>query len=118
MYARLITIRKHYRLKLREFAERIDSKLSTVSAWERGLCRPKGEMLDRICKTFHVRREWLEHGEGEMFEPDEFLKPLPKPVVDLYLTTIFTMFRQLPPQSQEGVLAILHNFKEMEERLN
>lgn len=118
MYARLRTIRKHYRLKLREFAERIDSKLSTVSAWEAGSCRPKGEMLDRICNAFHVRREWLERGEGEMFEPDEFLKPLPKPVVDLYLTTIFAMFRQLPPNSQEGVLAILHNFKEMEERLN
>lgn len=118
MYARLRTIRKHYRLKLREFAEKIDSKLYTVSAWEAGSFRPKDEMIDKICKVFHVRREWLERGEGEMFEPDEFLKPLPKPVVDLYLSTIFSMFRQLPPQSQEGVLAILHNFKEMDERLN
>ena len=51
-------------------AERLDVRVSVVGAWEIGKRAIPKYRIYQLCKEFHVRREWLEHGIGEMFEPD------------------------------------------------
>lgn len=114
MYARLRQARKQMKLKQREVAERLNVSEAAYSTWERGRDPIPDVRAYQFCKEYNISERWLRTGVGEMFERSV----LPKQTLELLWNTIIAMFRQLPPQSQEGVLAILHNFKEMEERLN
>lgn len=49
------------------FADEIGVKQNTVAQYEIGRNIPIDTVLNNICKTFNVNREWLEHGTGEMF---------------------------------------------------
>ena len=42
---------------------------SAVSNIERGRNKPSGSTLILLCEKLGVNREWLESGEGDMFEP-------------------------------------------------
>ena len=71
MKDRLKELRKKLGLKQREVAERLGINVGQVGAWECGKERIPPARIYQLCKEFHVRREWLETGEGEMFEPGE-----------------------------------------------
>ena len=70
---RLKELRKALGLKQREVAERLGVDVGLIGSWEIGRPIPKVRKY-QICKEYNVRREWLETGEGEMFEPkkDDF----------------------------------------------
>lgn len=68
---RLKELRKRLGLKQREVAERLDVNVSAVGHWEAGSQKIPNYRLDQICTKYNVRREWLEYGEGEMFEPEK-----------------------------------------------
>lgn len=70
MHERLKYLRKTLHLKQREIAEQLDIQTSNVGDWEANRKQIPRARIYQICKEFHVRREWLEHGIGEMFEPD------------------------------------------------
>lgn len=65
---RIITLRKMKGLTQKEFAERIGIKRGTLSNYELGRNIPVESVRMMICREYGVRREWLETGEGEMFE--------------------------------------------------
>lgn len=67
---RLKELRKRLGLKQREVAERLGVDVGLVGSWEIGRPIPKVRKY-QICKEYNVRREWLETGEGEMFEPEK-----------------------------------------------
>ncbi|MBQ9875159.1 MAG: helix-turn-helix transcriptional regulator [Thermoguttaceae bacterium] len=75
MNERLKQLRKTLGLKQREFAERLDITTAAIGNWESGRLVPDARIY-QICKEFRVRREWLERGEGEMFEPEPDVRPL------------------------------------------
>lgn len=84
MKDRLKEVRKALNLKQREMAERIGVSASEVGGWEIGRKLPDSR-LRLICKEFNVRRDWLENGEGEMFEAN----PSSRKISDYTNTEIF-----------------------------
>ena len=103
MKDRLKELRKTQGLKQREFAERVGVSTGRVGGWESGTDRPGDARIDKICNVFHVRREWLEKGEGEMFEPEK-TPPTPEEVLR---EAAYTLFSKLPKDAQEAVLAAM-----------
>jgi transcriptional regulator with XRE-family HTH domain len=91
---RVKILRKTLKLQQADFGERIGLGGGAIGKMERG-----GTVTDQniklICEKFRVRREWLEHGEGDIFitgEPgifSEFAKEyelsLPEQQVAKYL---------------------------------
>lgn len=69
MKERLKELRKALNLKQRELAEKLGVTVSLVGVWESGVQPISTTRIYQICKEFRVRREWLENGVGEMFEP-------------------------------------------------
>lgn len=68
MKDRITRLRKKMNLRQREFAEKVGVSTGTVGSWESGVNLPGEARIRVICSVFNVRREWLEHGEGEMFD--------------------------------------------------
>lgn len=68
MNKRIAQLRKELNLRQREFAEKVGVSTGAVGSWESGSTVPGDARIGVICSVFNVRREWLEHGEGEMYE--------------------------------------------------
>lgn len=66
---RIIQLRKHLCLTQDAFGERIGASRSVIKNIEYNVTDPKPLLLQQICKEYNVNREWLETGEGEMFNP-------------------------------------------------
>lgn len=103
MKDRIKKLREVLNLKQRELAERLDSSVSTIGMWETGERPVPKTRVYQICKEFHVRREWLENGEGEMFVPEE----APKSPDDILREAALTLFRELSPRAQDALIAAM-----------
>lgn len=68
MKDRIICLRKTLGLTQKQFGERIGVQRGTVANYELGRNIPTETVRLMICKVYGVNREWLEIGEGEMFE--------------------------------------------------
>lgn len=64
---RIKELRKHLDLSQTEFGKRFGVGLGVIRNFEYGITAPNDIQIDLICVTFHVNREWLTTGEGEMF---------------------------------------------------
>lgn len=65
---RLVKLRKLYELTQEDFANKIGVKRLAIVKWEGGT-KPQKENFDAILKAFpEVRREWLEKGEGPIYQ--------------------------------------------------
>ena len=62
-------LRELKNMSRREFGEALYVSQDVINNLERNRVAPTELMIKCICDTFHVNREWLETGEGEMFEP-------------------------------------------------
>ena len=69
MKDRIIELRNKLNLTQTEFGEKIGLTRNAVAAYERGIANPTGTAIIAIVNVFHVNREWLETGEGDMFAP-------------------------------------------------
>ena len=67
LHGRLVTLRHDKHMTQAEFAAGIGSIQATYSNYESGRVEPPSVVMDNICKTYGVRREWLETGEGKMY---------------------------------------------------
>ena len=99
MKDRLKELRKALNLKQREVAERLGVKVSNVGAWEAGMFAIPSTRIYQLCKEYNVRREWLETGEGEMFEPG---KSEEEEIDDM----IRKLFKMLPDKLKAAFLRI------------
>ena len=68
MNERITCLRKTLGLTQKQFGEKIGVQRGTVANYELGRNIPTETVRLMICKVYGVRREWLETGEGEMFE--------------------------------------------------
>ena len=64
---RLTALRIDKGLTQSEFAAGIGAPRGTYCKYESGQNGVTAAVMDNICKTYGVRREWLETGEGEMY---------------------------------------------------
>ncbi|MBQ9875163.1 MAG: helix-turn-helix transcriptional regulator [Thermoguttaceae bacterium] len=97
MKDRLKQFRKALGLKQREIAERLGVRVGNVGDWEAGSKPMPKTRVYQLCKEFRVRREWLESGEGEMFEPEPDVRPLEEyDDVDVIKESIRRIYNLLP----------------------
>jgi DNA-binding XRE family transcriptional regulator len=85
-----------------KFAKSLGVKQTTVANWELGSNVPDS-VRNLICHTFRVRREWLENGDGEIFEPE----PEPISEAEAQEKIVRECFERLLPEQQEIVLSVL-----------
>ena len=103
MKERLKKLRKILGLRQRQIAERLGVVTGVVGGWEAGLNKIPRARIYQICKEYGVRREWLERGEGEIFEPEKE----PKSADDVLEEAAEALFRELSPRGQAAVLRAL-----------
>ena len=70
MNNRIKELRKSLSLTQEAFSERIGLKRNSIAQIETGTRIPSNQVVIAICREFHVRREWLESGEGDMYPPE------------------------------------------------
>lgn len=105
MKDRIKQLRKTLHFNQADFAQRLGVSQQTISDWEKGARVPPWTRL-LICSVFHVRREWLEEGAGEVF--DKTLTDAAAAQRDFCLRA----FASLPPDIQEKVLDALRAYLE------
>lgn len=66
--ARIKDLRLYFRLSRESFAEKLRCSPFVIRNIEYGNTEPKPMLIDQICDIFGVNRNWIETGEGEMFE--------------------------------------------------
>ena len=110
MKDRLKELRKALGLKQREVAERLGIKVGVVGGWECGRDKIPRARIYQLCKEYNVRREWLERGEGEMFErPTE---------ADKYVMIFSEFYDSLTPKFQEVFLRVAKDKLELDRSVN
>ncbi len=73
IHDRLKELRTITNLSQREFGEKINLVKSCISNMEKSKRSVTDRTIKSICNEFGVSREWLEHGEGEMFKTESDL---------------------------------------------
>ena len=58
-----------------DFGAKIGVTRGVINNLDRGLTDLQDPLLSLICSVFNARREWLETGEGEMFDPKDAEAP-------------------------------------------
>ena len=108
MKDRLKALRKALGLKQREVAERLGIDVGAIGNWEAGTRPIPKTRIYQLCKEYNVRREWLEHGEGEMFAPSmEVDEEREREIQHAFCLKVFN---SLPPEIQKVVLDALRDF--------
>lgn len=69
MNNRIKQIRRKAELTQTQFGERIGLQQNSIARIEAGTRVPSEVVIKAICREFHIRREWLMHGEGPMTDP-------------------------------------------------
>lgn len=67
MENRIKELRTILNLTQQEFADRLGIKRNAISNYEIGRNKPTESVIMLICNTWHVSKEWLLTGKGEMF---------------------------------------------------
>lgn len=53
-----------------EFGARIGVSIDVIKNIEYSRTNPTNLLLNHMCEIHHINRDWLETGEGEMFDPN------------------------------------------------
>lgn len=120
MQNRLKLLRKTLGLTQQEFADKINLKRVTVTAYEVGNQKLTDRPIADIVKTFGVNENWLRTGEGEMFpvpansSGDEFAKYAEQLMasndeVDQWTKEIIVRWCKLTPERQKIFIHVLHD---------
>lgn len=108
MKDRLKELRRALKLKQREVAEKIGVKVNVVGQWEAGIRDVPATRIYQLCHEYNVRREWLETGEGEMFEPGETEE-------DKFVAVFTTLYEALPEDWQKLFKRVARNLLGVED---
>ena len=99
MKDRLKELRKTLGLKQREITERLEISIAQYSAWESGKEKLPRARLYQLCNEYGVRREWLESGTGEMFEPEK----KPKTADETRLERVKGFLQECPDELKRSI---------------
>lgn len=94
MKDRIKLLRKELGLNQGEFASKIEVSQGSITAWERGAPIPQSR-IQAICREFHARREWLETGAGEMFDPpSDITKEQARQAQEKFVIDVFNLLTE------------------------
>ena len=120
---RVIAIRKAAKLNQTEFGAEIGLGQHAISHIEKGNNRLSPRNAELICQRFNINPEWLESGEGEMYNAppkknSDFLDQLAK---QKCLTeeekALIGSIIDLPPEARKAVIAWAMNLTERMEAI-
>ena len=103
MKDRLKELRKTLNLKQREVAEKLEVSTGQIGIWEAGTAELPRARIYQLCKEYNVRREWLETGVGEMFEPEKTREQQLDDAIDL-------LFNGLNPELQRAFVRVARKY--------
>ena len=115
MKERIAVLRKNLGLTQKQFGEQIGVQRGTIANYELGRNIPTETVRLMICRVYGIRREWLETGEGEIFDKktrydqiremsDEYMKD----EIELFRSRLISVISEL----SEEQLAILAEIAE------
>lgn len=64
---RLYLIRTQHKLSMKDMAKSVGVSAPTWSKYENDTSFPSGRTIVNLCTIYHVNREWLNSGEGEVY---------------------------------------------------
>lgn len=108
MYNRIKAIRETLKLSQREFGEKLGVSRDVISNIEYNRVPPKELLLRHICEMYNVNQNWLETGEGEMFNYN--LNEISK------YDEAFRIFKLLRPEFQDYALDQIKKLVELQNK--
>ena len=109
MYKRIKLVREALHLSQREFGERLGVSRDVISNLEYNRVSPKGVLINHLCEVYGVNKNWLETGEGMMFESAPKLNKEAEDIIDLFIG--------LRPEFQECALNQMRQLVKLQESL-
>lgn len=76
MNKRIFEVRQSASLSMRAFGDRIGISGPSVARIESGENNPSEQTIRAICSEFHINRDWLVDGIGDMEAPRPFIPEL------------------------------------------
>ena len=113
---RIVELIDTFGIKKIQFAEKLGISTAYASQLCSGARTPSDRTIADICREFHVRREWLESGEGPMRlpEPDEDLDYINRLLADddaetvRFIKNFFRAYNSLTPADQKAINNLIH----------
>jgi len=104
---RIKEIRKEKKLSQKEFAKNINLSQNHLSSIENNVRSTTERIINDICKTYNVNKNWLLTGEGEMFKDplDPFI------IKDEELKEFFKDFLAMDKSIQEDIINLVKKVK-------
>lgn len=101
-------VREQNGMSQREFGEALGVSRDVISNIEYGRVEPKDLIIQHMCDTFGVRREWIRTGEGEPFLEGRELDPKQQEAMKL--------FKSLRPEFQDYALEQIRKLLELQDK--
>lgn len=108
---RIKLVRKTLGLTQREFGEKMGVSRDVVGNIEYRRVPPKKLFLQHMCQQYKVNEQWLETGEGEMF--DECPKEETK--FDKF-DRLYSVFKSLKPAYQDCALEQIESLADLQDQ--
>lgn len=70
MENRIKKIRELAGLNQADFGMSVGVKQSAITGYETGARKPRDTVIKLICDEYHINKQWLLTGEGEMYMPE------------------------------------------------
>ena len=99
-----------------EFGAGIGVSRSVINNIERGVTEPSDVFLNHLCVVYNVNREWLETGEGELFDKSEQLDETAKLIESISdspaMRSLLTTWAQLSDKNKAVFKRFAANYVE------
>lgn len=108
MINRIKAIREALNMSQREFGEKLGVSRDVISNIEYGRVQPKELLIKHICQIYKVNEQWLQNGEGDMFNCniDENNK----------IEEALDIFKTLRPEFQDYALEQIKKLSELQNK--
>ena len=108
MNKRIKMVRESLRLSQREFGEKLGVSRDVISNLEYGRVKPKELLIRHICDLYGVNEQWLNSGDGAMFEA--------APKANKKAEEALAIFRTLRPEFQDYALEQIRRLSELQDK--
>jgi len=113
MNKRIQQLRKSLGLSQSEFGAALGVSYGAISKIESGANNVTDSMIKLICSTYHVNRQWLTEGIGDMFTPEDLDALIDQQFPDQppFVRSIFKSFMTMPDEEWDKLKQLIDRIK-------
>lgn len=100
---RIKDLRKLKKLSQKEFGQSLNLSQNHISSIEKGIRDVTERTINDICRIYHVKKEWLLNGSGEIFE--DILSSFD--IQDNEVKEFTKMFTELDPETRKYISGLM-----------